>query len=48
MEQLTQKVTIRVSDEDMQLLKTQAAEQRRSVAWVARENMRKGFVNATP
>lgn len=43
MEQLTIQVTIRVSEEDMRLLKAQATEQKRSVAWIARENIRKGL-----
>lgn len=45
MEQLTEQITIRVSAEDVELLKTEAAELRRSVAWVARESLRKGLRN---
>lgn len=43
MEQLTEQVTMRVSPEDIELLKSVAKEQKRSVAWVARESMRKGL-----
>ena len=43
MEQLTEQVTIRVTAEDVELLKTMATEQKRSVAWIARECMRQGL-----
>lgn len=46
MEQLTTQITIRVSEADVELLRAQATEQRRSLAWVARENMRKGLATA--
>ena len=43
MEQLTEQVTIRVTPEDVELLRTKAAEQKRSVAWIARECLRQGL-----
>lgn len=44
MEQLTEQVTIRVTPEDVELLREKAAEQKRSVAWIARECMRQGLI----
>lgn len=43
MEQMTQQITFRVTTKDVELLKSKAKEQRRSVAWIARESMRKGL-----
>lgn len=43
MEQMTKQITFRVTAEDVELLKSKAKEQRRSVAWIARESMRKGL-----
>lgn len=43
MEQLTEQVTIRVTEEDVKLLRTVAEKQKRSVAWIARECMRQGL-----
>lgn len=45
MEQLTEQLTIRMSVEDMELLKALAADQKRSVAWVARETIRSNIQN---
>lgn len=43
MEQLTEQLTIRMSAIDMELLKRQAANYDRSVAWLARDYVKKGL-----
>lgn len=43
MEQLTKQVLIRINEADYELLVAQAKEQRRSVAWIARETLKKGM-----
>lgn len=43
MEQMTQQITFRITANDVELLKAKAREQKRSVAWIARESMRKGL-----
>lgn len=41
--ELTKSITFRVTDEEYEALNSMAEEQRRSVAWIAREAMRKGL-----
>lgn len=43
MEQLTQVVTIRLKADEYELLHQQAAEQKKPVAWMIRETLRKGL-----
>lgn len=43
MEQLTEKLTIRVSASDLEQIRAEADKQYRSEAWIAREAMRKGL-----
>lgn len=47
MEQLTYQISVRVSDEDLRLLKAQAEAEKRSIAWIARENIRKGLASTS-
>lgn len=43
MEQLTERLTIRVSAADLQQIRAEADKQDRSEAWIAREAMKKGL-----
>ena len=45
MEQLVKVVGIRLTEEEYKLLEAEAAEQKRKVAYVAREKLRKGLAN---
>ena len=45
MEQLTKQILIRISEKDYELLAAQAKDQNRSIAWVARENLKKAIAN---
>ena len=43
MVELNEQVTVRVTSDDVKLLRATAKEQQRSIAWVAREAMREGL-----
>lgn len=46
MEQLTKVITIRLTADEYQLLNQCAMDQQRTIAWIAREKIRKGLATA--
>lgn len=43
MEQLTEVIAIRVTKKEYELLKNESSERDRSIAWIAREKLRKAM-----